>query len=188
MEVAFITMKNPDAQTIADTLVRGGIVVIRTDTLYGVIACVNNEAAVQKVYAVKQRNPAKQCIVLLASSDMAPAYQHQLRDHSENAAKPTTVVVPATNEPIWLRRTSNSIAYRVTSEPLLNDVIRLSGPVVAPSANPEGQPPARTIAEARAYFGDAVDLYVDGGTVPESVQASHIVSLDRDGNEQTIRQ
>ena len=50
-----------------------------------------------------------------------------------------------------------------------------TGPLIAPSANLQGQPPAKNIQEAYEYFGDAVDLYVDGGTV-ESGRAVTSVS------------
>ncbi|MEK7077097.1 MAG: Sua5/YciO/YrdC/YwlC family protein, partial [Patescibacteria group bacterium] len=42
------------------------------------------------------------------------------------------------------------------------------GPLVAPSANIEGKPPAWTIKEAKKYFGDKADFYVDGGTIKKS--------------------
>ena len=63
-----------DESRLIQTLKNGGIAVVRTDTVYGVIACADDEMAVERVYSAKQRDPSKQCIVLLASSNDAPAY------------------------------------------------------------------------------------------------------------------
>ncbi|RYF29297.1 MAG: hypothetical protein EOO17_02065 [Chloroflexi bacterium] len=49
----------------------------------------------------------------------------------------------------------------------LRKLLQQTGPLIAPSANPEGDPPAMTIAKAREYFGDTVDFYVDGGIVAD---------------------
>ena len=51
------------------------------------------------------------------------------------------------------------------------------GPVIAPSANKQGEPPFRTIDAARQQFGEAVDYYCDGGVVPEVVQPSRIIRV-----------
>lgn len=69
----------------------------------------------------------------------------------------------------------------------LKKVVQAVGPVIAPSANPEGLEPARTIEEAKAYFGDEVDIYIDGGEVPAEVQASRIIQVNKDGTVTTIR-
>ncbi|MEK7089665.1 MAG: Sua5/YciO/YrdC/YwlC family protein [Patescibacteria group bacterium] len=45
----------------------------------------------------------------------------------------------------------------------LRSLLKQTGPLVAPSANPEGEMPARTIREAKKYFGNRVDFYVDSG-------------------------
>lgn len=173
---------------IVKTILEGGTVVIRTDTLYGILALASNQTAVEKVYDIKQRNKTKQCIVLLADAHDAPAHHKEIDEHSTQAQTPTTVVVPSTTEPDWLLRGSATIAYRVTREPLLKEVIRQTGPVIAPSANPESRDPAYTIEEAKAYFGDAIDLYVDGGEVPREIHASKIVELDVSGAEKILRQ
>ena len=181
-----------EVKQVADALQRGGIVVVRTDTLYGVIALAENKDAVAKVYAAKRRNPTKQCIVLLARDAQADnqrltKYEHLIQAHS-NAQTPTSVIVPASYEPSWLLNgEGDSVAYRFVNNAFLEAVIRAVGPVIAPSANPEGEPPARTIEEAKAYFGQAVDYYVDGGEVPVLTSASQVIKVLPGGKTVVIR-
>lgn len=176
-----------DHREIISVLNSGGIVVIRTDTIYGIIARAADEKAVEKVYDVKQRERSKQCIVLIAHASDVPAHAELIEHISATEKIPTSVVVPASDEPEWLLRGGDSVAYRVVKNELLRKVIEKVGPVIAPSANPESKPPARTVAEAKKYFGNAVDLYVDGGEVPRTVHASQIIRLEADGTINHLR-
>ncbi len=173
--------------SITNALRSGGIAVVRTDTIYGIIALASDERAVEKVYEAKQRDLSKQCIVLLTDPSDVPAHAELIEKYSQNSATPTSVVVPATDEAPWLLRGGDSMAYRVVRDPFLRKVVDAVGPVIAPSANPEGKTPARNIEEARAYFGDLVDVYVDGGTVAEAAHPSQIVKVAPDGTISFIR-
>lgn len=151
-------------------LANGGIGVLRTDTLYGIVARVGDQAAVERVYAVKRRNPTKPPISLISSI-------HQLFDHHDeqtielvNQFWPgaNTIILPSTNGPEWLMRGTASVSYRLPDHPALRALIDSVGPIIAPSANPEGEEPAMSIDQATAYFGEAVDFYVDGGEVQDA--------------------
>lgn len=174
--------------SLIEVLRQGGIAVVRTDTLYGVIALASSQTAVEKVYAAKHRDTTKQCIVLIdRAAAEASEYAEEINDYSGSATIPTTVVVPATSEAEWLLRGGATMAYRVTRDPFLRAVIKEVGPVIAPSANPEGEQPASTIAQAKAYFGESVDIYVDGGEVPSTNAASEILAVKSDGSVEVIR-
>lgn len=185
---------------LVDVLNNDGLAVVRTDTIYGIIAKAASEKAVEKVYALKQRNLDKPCIVLLSSAAQAPAHADILAAYSARSSRPTTVVIPASTEPAWLLRGGNTMAYRVVRDDagesdsaggvgdasdadgvnnsmLLAKVIAAVGPVIAPSANRQGEPPFRTIDAARQQFGEAIDYYCDGGVVPEVVQPSRIIRV-----------
>lgn len=178
---------NEDFQRITKALNDGGIAVVRTDTIYGIIAKADNKDAVEKVFDAKHRQPSKQCIVLLAHAQDAPAYHDHIATYSEYSDLPTSVIVPASTEPEWILRGGDTIAYRVVRDPFLQSVVEAVGPVIAPSANPEGLDPARTIEQAIEYFGDAVACYVDGGEVPADVQASRIIKVNTDNSVSTVR-
>ncbi len=178
---------NDDFNKITEVLANGGIAVVRTDTIYGIIARTSKMRAVEKVYEVKHRDRKKQCIVLIPGSGSVREHSALISKYSSPDQPPTSIVVPNTNEHDWVLRGGNTIAYRVVRDEFLKKVVQAVGPVIAPSANPEGLPPARTIEEAKAYFGDAVDVYIDGGEVPEDAQASRIVQVNTDGSVTTIR-
>jgi L-threonylcarbamoyladenylate synthase len=69
--------------------------------------------------------------------------------------------------------------------PELRALLRETGPVIAPSANPQGMKPAGMIAEAKAYFGDTVDFYVDSGRL--SGEPSTVVRVE-EGNLTVVRE
>ena len=65
-------------------------------------------------------------------------------------------------------------------------LVRSTGPLIAPSANPQGMQPAMNVRDARYYFTDKVDFYVDGGTVDDP-QPSRLVRLKSDGEVERLR-
>ncbi|MGH7217943.1 MAG: L-threonylcarbamoyladenylate synthase [Candidatus Microsaccharimonas sp.] len=180
-------MTDDSFNEITDALANGGIAVVRTDTIYGIIARASKKKAVEKVYEVKHRDPLKQCIVLIPGSGAIREHSALIAKYSSPDQPPTSIVLPKTNEHDWVLRGGATVAYRVVRDEFLKKVIQAVGPVIAPSANPEGMPPARTIEEAKAYFGDVVDVYIDGGEVPEDVQASRIIEVTTDGTVKVIR-
>jgi len=177
-----------DFNKITEVLANGGIAVVRTDTIYGIIARASKKRAVEKVYEVKHRDPTKQCIVLIPGSGSLREHSAVLSQYSRPDQPPTSIIVPKTNEHEWVLRGGNTVAYRVVRNEFLKKVVQAVGPVIAPSANPEGMPPARNIVEARAYFGDDVDVYIDGGEVPEDVQASRIIQVHPNGSVTVVRE
>lgn len=167
----------------------GGIAVIRTDTLYGVVASTDIESAVEKVYSVKGRDPDKSCIILL--DDMHSAYgrgdELDSDSHRFQSDVPTSFLIDGTGAPSWLLRENHLLAYRVPADLGFRQFLAKTGPLIAPSANPQGQPPARTIEEARAYFGDMVDMYVDGGEVPADTPPSRLIRVHDNGSVERLR-
>lgn len=177
--------KNQDLITL---LLRGGVAVIRTDTLYGVVAPAGDEAAVERVYDIKHRNPQKSCIILI--HDPASAYSHADVldfDTHEYRDVPTSFLIDGSGAPEWLLRQNTELAYRVPASADLRALLKKTGPLIAPSANPEGLPPAMTIAEARRYFGERVDMYVDSGEVPADTPPSRLLRIHPDGREERLR-
>lgn len=154
-------------QQVVDLLNQGGIGVLRTDTLYGVVARADNEAAVEKVFAAKGRTDTKSPIVLISALD-------QLFDVYDQATLnrvmtmwpgPNSIILPSGAAPHWITRGNQSVAYRMPADENLRALIGLTGPLIAPSANPEGLPPAFNVNDARNYFSTRMDFYVDGGVV-----------------------
>jgi L-threonylcarbamoyladenylate synthase len=170
---------------IIPILKSGGVGVLRTDTLYGIVACALDESAVERVYRVKGRMPSKPPIVLIASTD-------QLFDDYDEATLgrlgqlwpgKNSVILAAPSAPTWLVRNGSSLAYRIPNDDRLRQMLEKTGPLIAPSANPEGQPPAMDCHEAEVYFGDKVDFYEDSGRVdddtPSKLYRLHSDYLER---------
>jgi len=174
-----------DYASIATTLLAGGLAVLRTDTIYGVIASANNQRACEKIYELKGRDGDKACIVLVADESQMwddasrRAFQRAVPLIDDNY--PTSVIVEiGADTPDWIHRGKDSVAFRIPrTAPWLIELLKLTGPLIAPSANPQGLAPATDIDEAIAYFGEAVDAYVDGGEV-QSNEPSHLYQVHQD--------
>ncbi len=182
-------------QSLLDPLVinclkEGGIVVARTDTLYGVLARADDETAVERVFAVKGRSNHKSPIVLISSREQMfvplPKAQAHLAD--DMWPGPVTIAVPVdkSSAPSWLHRGNDEFGHRLPAKDDLHDLIDRTGPLIAPSANPERSDPAMNISQAIDYFGDKVDIYVDGGEVIDP-KPSKLLRIDEQGNIERLR-
>ena len=142
----------------------GGVAVMPTDTIYGVVGRAENKKTVDKIFEIKKRSPDEKLITLISNWEDTKKFGinaslYKIPEYSE----PTTFILEDT-------------AFRLPKEEGLRELILKTGPLVAPSANPEDSPPAKNIKEAKNYFGDLVDLYIDGGEI--SGKASKIIRLD----------
>lgn len=169
------------AMTEAAILKRGGIGILPTDTLYGVVGSAHSKQAVSRIYEVKGRNHGKPLIILI--SDIADVKKFGIELSADQEAflekvwpGPVSVILPCRSaEFAYLHRSTKSLAFRMPKNKKLRDLIKKTGPIVAPSANPQGMKPAHTIAEAKKYFGSEVDFYVPGGR--KEGKPSRVVSL-----------
>lgn len=177
-----------DDPAVASALLDGGLVVLRTDTLYGLIARADSEGAVARVYYLKQRDQAKSPVVMIADSsqmfDEPPVGFASLV--ADGWPDRTSLVLPSRQAPSWIRRDNSSVAYRRPSVDSLQRLLLKVGPLIAPSANPEGLPPATTIDQAVDYFGESVEVYVDGGPVLDNTP-SRILRMTDDGEIERLR-
>ncbi|HMS93392.1 MAG TPA: L-threonylcarbamoyladenylate synthase [Candidatus Saccharibacteria bacterium] len=166
---------------LINILKNGEIAIIRTDTIYGIVGRANNQATVERIFHIKGRAPEKSPIILISDpSEMLDTYDiPTLRALQSYWPGPNSIILPSENGPAWITRGNKSIAYRLPSDTALQALIREVGPLAAPSANPEGLPPAETIEQAKQYFGDAVDYYHDGGII-NNLAPSSLFRYDND--------
>ena len=171
---------------VSEALTSAKLVVLRTDTIYGIVASAANRHAMERLYRAKHRPANESCIILVADISDIPGLTATRRQHylQLNAERPTSIIVPASNAFLHTTHQNGTLAFRLVTGSLAQ-LIRQTGPLLAPSANPAGMPPANNITEAIKYFGDMVSVYVDGGEVTSSV-ASRIIKLQA-GNIVTIR-
>lgn len=170
------------ARRIVDVLNAGGIVAMRTDTVYGLLARVNRPEALRRLAAIKQRAADKPFLTL--AGDWRSV--RQLTSHLPPVARrlgsrywpgPITLILPGVkNLPAEISGPENTVGVRIPDEPFLLSILReLRGSVAAPSANLPGQPPLRTAQESEKAFGSEIDLFVEGGP-PARETPSTVVS------------
>lgn len=158
--------------------------VIKTDTIYGLVGQAKRPATVSRIYELKKRQRSKPLIVLIGGVADLNNFGVVLTTRQEKIVKhywpgPVSLifaVAPWQQASLaYLHCGTGKIAFRLPAEANLQALLAQVGPLVAPSANPEGEPPATNIEEARHYFGDGVDYYEDGGLCLG--QASKLIDL-----------
>lgn len=164
----FFTERNNSE--IVQILQAGGVGVLRTDTLYGVVASVLHEDAVERVYGLRRRDSHKACIILAADISQLPEVASEVLRNFMTAQwpGPVSVVISAPDAPKYLKRDGEGLAFRIPADEELRKLLELTGPLIAPSANLQGKEPAKSITEAKRYFGDTVDFYIDSGEVVDT--------------------
>ena len=149
----------------------GGIGILPTDTLYGLVGQALEKKTVERIYTVRKRNPKKPLIILISDIKDLSRFGIALSPKEKNIfttlwQQPVSVIFPCDQKRFWyLHRGSKSLAFRMPKNKWLKAFILKTGPLVAPSANPEGLTPACTMNEAFNYFGDDIDFYLDGGVL-----------------------
>ncbi|ETB63655.1 TPA: threonylcarbamoyl-AMP synthase [Candidatus Nomurabacteria bacterium] len=152
-------------------LQNGGLVVLPTDTLYGLCASVYDKKAIDKIYRIKERDKKKPLILLIHSLEDLKKIDIKLnKDQAKFLEKiwpgAVSVLLSCKNSKFkYIHRGTKEIAFRMIGQKNKNlfNLIKKVGPIVVPSANKESFTPAETVKEAKTYFEDEVDLYINGG-------------------------
>ena len=157
-----------------------------TDTIYGIVGQAQNISTVNRVYNIKKRNPEKPFIILISGiSDLQKfsinLSMEEIYKLDEFWPGPISVILECPGEEYnYLTRNTKTLAFRMPQSEKLRELIGKTGPLIAPSANPEGFAPAKNISEAKKYFGESVDFYLNGGEIQGN--ASKIIRLHKDGS------
>ena len=193
-----------DLQDALRVLREGGIIVYPTDTVWGIGCDATNEAAVAKIYALKQREDSKSMLVLLDSAAKLDYYIADIPDsawallevadtdgNEENdEVKPLTIIYPnARNLAPNLVAEDGSIGIRITGEPFSKALCeQLRHPIVSTSANISGHPTAHfyhEIEEAILNGADYVCQFRRNDDCPH--EPSSIIKINNDGSFKIIR-
>ena len=182
VQVIKLEAENPDAEALARAARRlsdGGVIVIPTDTVYGLVCDPRNEAAVARVYDIKGRPRELPLTLLVASAEDLDRFCAVVPDSARRAAEafwpgPLTIVLPR-SQAVFPALTAGrpTIGLRLPDHAVPRDLIRLTGfPLASTSANLSGQPAARSGAAARAALGEQVDLILDSGPAPLGLEST----------------
>ena len=176
---------------IIDILKNGGVVVMPTDTIYGIVGSVLNSETVERIYQLRKRNLDKPFIILISSINDLEKFDVKLTKKQREFLKkywpnPLSIVLPVVDKKWkYLHRGTKTLAFRMPKDEKLLEVLKEVGPLVAPSANSEGEKPSETIDEAKKYFGGSVLCYIDGGKIIS--KPSTLIELNNDGSYKILR-
>jgi tRNA threonylcarbamoyl adenosine modification protein (Sua5/YciO/YrdC/YwlC family) len=161
-------------------LARGDLVVVPTDTVYGLAADPSVPGAVDRLLAAKGRTRSMPPPVLVASQVQAKALTRSISGPERALMRSfwpgaLTLVLPKRADLGW-DPAPPTVALRQPDHPIALSLLRQSGPLAVSSANLTGRPPALTVHDAVAQLGNKVAVYVDGGPVPGG-EASTVVAV-----------
>jgi L-threonylcarbamoyladenylate synthase len=166
----------------ATSLRKGDLVVMPTDTVYGLAADAFSPPAVAGLLVAKDRGRQMPPPVLVGTVRAATALVEGLSESGRDLIEEfwpggLTLVLRANRNLIWdLGDTKGTVAVRMPLHEIALELLKEVGPLAVSSANLSGTPAATTAAAAQEQLGDAVAVYLDGGPCPGDV-SSTIVDL-----------
>lgn len=184
------TARTEGVAAAAAAISRGQLVVLPTDTVYGVAADAFDPVAVAGLLAAKGRGREAPPPVLVAGPDVLPALTTDVSEEVEALTSRLwpgglTIICWAQPSLSWdLGDTGGTVAVRVPDHELALQLLRATGPLAVSSANLTGQAPGATAAAAREQLGDAVQVYLEVGELAGGTPSSIV---DATGETLTLR-
>jgi L-threonylcarbamoyladenylate synthase len=169
-----------EQQIITQLATNGTIGIIPTDTVYGVVARAIDQAAVQRLYMLKHREH-KPGTIIAATIDQLVTLGLKRRYLSAVAQfwpGAVSVIIPCGPELAYLHQGQLGLAVRIPADKTIHSLLEQTGPLLTSSANQPGQPTSVTIAQAKTYFGQEVDFYIDGGDLSDHQPSTIIQVID----------
>lgn len=162
----------------ASAVRRGELVVLPTDTVYGIGADAFTPAAITTLLEAKGRGRDMPPPVLVGTVRAANALVDDLGPYGQDLIDafwpgPLTLVCKANRALSWdLGETKGTVALRMPLHPVALDLLKETGPMAVSSANRSGAPAAVTAAEAEEQLGDSVAVYLDGGKTTDNTPST----------------
>ena len=160
-----------EIQEVAKVINRGGVIAFRTDTFYGLGADPFNREALRTIQQLKGREGDKPILIVISELDQI---ERLITDRTRSFGilaerlwpGPLTLIGKAASAvPEEITAATGTVGVRLPGDDKVRALIReCGGALTATSANPSHQPPAKTGPEVHQYFGEKLDLIVDGGT------------------------
>lgn len=163
------TDRDASIEACVDAVRRGEVVVIPTDTVYGIGADAFDPAAVADVLAAKGRGREMPPPVLVPDTRTIDGLARDVPEQARRLVDalwpgPLTIVLWAQPSLRWdLGETGGTVALRMPDDEVALAVLRETGPLAVTSANRTGEPAATTVTDAAVQLGPSVAVYVDGG-------------------------
>lgn len=161
----------------------GGVGVMPTDTIFGIVASALNPSSVARVYTEKARASSKPFVILVANYDQLPTIGINVKSSTLELLTriwpaSVSILLPCPDSRFeYLHRGTGELAVRMPDNTSLSEFVDKTGPIVATSANVSGHPTPTNITDIKKQL-PSLDFYVDGhtGTTP-----SRLARLGDDG-------
>jgi L-threonylcarbamoyladenylate synthase len=180
-------------QNSLDALGRSGVVLFPSDTVLGLSCDATNQAAVDKIFSIKNRPQSKSLIALVADMEMLATYVESIPEavHEilKDVSSPTTIVYPKVKGiALMAMAEDGSMAFRIPKSGFALDLVKSFGkPIIATSANLSGAPIPENISQIDCRILEQVDYVVPLKSDTYPVRPSRILQLTTDGKTKTIR-
>lgn len=155
---------------VVDILKNGGIVAYPTETFYGLGAKFDLEDSLKKLYDIKQRPEEKAMPLIIGDKGLLPIVAASVNSIAVLLMNrfwpgPLTLIFPAReNLSEYITAGTHKVAVRIPGESFALHLAKTANfPITATSANPSGMTPAQDAETVISYFGDKIDLIIDGG-------------------------
>lgn len=161
-----------------------GVLLVPTETVYGLVCDASHDAARAKIYEMKRRPASKLLTLFFHSVEASAASLPDMPDTAKRFAAAfcpgaITLVVPDG---------AGFTGFRIPDHAALLSLLKSYGkPLASTSANLSGQPAAHTVDEALASLAIPPDCVLDGGPIPPESAASTVVKVERDGSWSVLR-
>nr|WP_258727234.1 L-threonylcarbamoyladenylate synthase [Cellulomonas sp. NS3] len=168
----------PSLDAAVEALGRGDLVVLPTDTVYGIAADAFDPAAVQALLDAKGRGRQMPPPVLMPDLRTLDGLATAVPDAARALAEAfwpggLTLIVRAQPSLAWdLGETHGTVALRVPDHPVALELLRRTGPLAVSSANRTGKPAGTDVREAYRQLGARVPVFLDGGEAPGGVSST----------------
>ncbi|MBQ7730608.1 MAG: L-threonylcarbamoyladenylate synthase [Lentisphaeria bacterium] len=155
-----------------------GVLLVPTETVYGLVCDASHEASRAKIYEMKRRPASKLLTLFFGSREAVEAAFPAMPETAKRFAAafcpgPVTLIVPDGDA---------FTGFRIPDHPALLNLLKAYGrPLASTSANLSGQPPAHTVDEALASLAIPPDGVLDGGAIPPDSVASTVIKVERGG-------
>ena len=166
-----VLTQNDGLSYAAEVILRGGLVAVPTDTIYGLAGNALDAAAVSKIYEVKNLPAIKAIILLVPGLDVAETVCAEIPETARVLAKAfwpgaLSLILPRRDTvPDIVTAGGGTIGVRCPNHMKTLELLRLTDvPLAAPSANISGMPSPKTAEDVLAYFDGKIDCVIDGGT------------------------
>lgn len=161
---------NKNIDKAAEILKNGGIIIFPTDTVFGIGCVIDNKKSIKRLFDLRKRSVDKPLLILASDMDMVLDYLKPLSSQAKNLAKKywpggLTIISKCYEEkiPIEVRAGGDTVGVRIPDNSQTLELIRKVGkPIVAPSANFEGKPSAKTEEDLDSKLLRQVDFLLKG--------------------------